>query len=71
MLRIVRNYRKKPDSSHLDFNQEARRKSSKVMEVSDGLFDSKTLSDLCFFKLQVKSNSMRITVVIIDSNQEG
>ena len=45
--------------------------SSKVMDVPDGLFGSKTLSVIHFWKPQVKFRSMRITVVKIDSNQEG
>ena len=35
--------------------------SSKVMDDPDGLFGSKTLSVICFWKPQVKSRSMRIT----------
>ena len=61
----------KHDSSHLDSNQEARRTSSKVINVPDGLFGSKTLSVIYFWNPQIKSRSMRITIVIFDSNQEG
>ena len=45
--------------------------SSKMMDVPDGLFGSKTLSAIYFWNAQIKSWSMRITPVIFDSNQEG
>ena len=45
--------------------------SSKVMDVPDGLFGSKTLSVIYFWNPQIKSRSIRITAVIFDSNQEG
>ena len=45
-------------------------KSSKVKEVLDGLFCSKTLCIIYFRKSQVKSGSMIMTMVIFDFNQE-
>ena len=42
--------------------------SLKVMDVPDGLFGSKTLSVIYFQNPQIKSWSMRISLVIFDSN---
>ena len=45
--------------------------SSKVTDVLDGLFGSKTLHIIYFWKPLVKSKSMMMTLVIFDSNQDG
>ena len=45
--------------------------SSKVTDVLDGLFGAKTLCIIYFWKPLVKSRSMMMTLVIVDSNKKG
>ena len=45
--------------------------SSKVTDVLNGLFGLKTLCIIYFWKPLVKYNSMMLTLVIFDSNQDS
>ena len=45
--------------------------SSKVTDVLEGLFDTKTLCIIYFWKPLVKSSSMMMTLDIFDFNQGG